>query len=295
MSVEHALADFLEANLGRFAKHTGDLLRQIPKSPYSKLSDAELIPRMQKPFVATISALRGDLQALIDFSRQSIRLVADNPNANSETVAQVGEAIYETLKFAARELFVDNELNYALVLAVAAEVTFIANKNSYQAFVDIREARIREREETLQQMTSELDQANAALRELAAPIAPIHDNILVLPLVGSIDTNRAQMLTEDLLEQIVARQSDIVIMDITGVPIVDTNIANYLVQTTKAVSLLGAQVILVGISAEVAQTIVGLEIDLRQLSVRANLQDGIEYALEQVGLGIRPLQEQRRG
>lgn len=295
MSVEHALADFLEANLGRFAKHTGDLLRQIPNSPYAKLSDAELIPRMQKPFVATISALRGDLQALIDFSRQSIRLVADNPNANSETVAQVGEAIYETLKFAARELFADNELNYALVLASAAEVTFIANKNSYQAFVDIREARIREREETLQQMTSELDQANAALRELAAPIAPIHDNILVLPLVGSIDTNRAQMLTEDLLEQIVARQSDIVIMDITGVPIVDTNIANYLVQTTKAVSLLGAQVILVGISAEVAQTIVGLEIDLRQLSVRANLQDGIEYALEQVGLGIRPLQEQRRG
>ncbi|ABX07488.1 STAS domain-containing protein [Herpetosiphon sp.] len=295
MSVEHALADFLEANLGRFAKHTGELLRQIPNSPYPKLSDAELIPRMQKPFVATISALRGDLQALIDFSRQSIKPVVDNPNASSDIVAQIGEAIYSTLKVAARECFADDELNYALALAAAAEVTFISNKNSYQAFVDIREARIREREETLQQMTSELDQANAALRELAAPIAPIHDNILVLPLVGSIDTNRAQMLTEDLLEQIVARQSDIVIMDITGVPIVDTNIANYLVQTTKAVSLLGAQVILVGISAEVAQTIVGLEIDLRQLSVRANLQDGIEYALEQVGLGIRPLQEQRRG
>ncbi|MBM7846077.1 STAS domain-containing protein [Herpetosiphon giganteus] len=295
MSVEHVLADFLEANLARFAKHAGELLRQVPNSPYTQISDAELIPRMQKPFVATIEALRGDMQALIDFSRQSIKSVVENPNASSDIVAQVGEAIYETLKVATREAFADDELNYALARAVVAEVTFIANKASYQTFVDLREASIREREQALHQMTNELDQANAALRELAAPIAPIHDNILVLPLVGSIDTNRAQMLTEDLLEQIVARQSDIVIMDITGVPIVDTNIANYLVQTTKAVSLLGAQVILVGISAEVAQTIVGLEIDLRQLSVRANLQDGIEYALEQVGLGIRPLQEQRRG
>ena len=142
------------------------------------------------------------------------------------------------------------------------------------------------------------------IESLVRPALFVPDTVYVGDLLRTLQTSKVHIAIivdeyggtaglatiEDLLEEIVARQSDFVIIDITGVPIVDTSIANYLLQTTKAVSLLGAEVILVGISAEVAQTIVGLDIDLRQLVVRANLQDGIAYALEQVGLGIQPLE-----
>lgn len=144
------------------------------------------------------------------------------------------------------------------------------------------------REQTLRDTLEEQSHLAAMVRELSSPIIPVHDSILVLPLVGNIDAQRAQMIMEDLLTAIVDRLAELVIIDITGVPLVDTSIANYLVQTTKAVNLLGAQTVLVGIGADVAQTLVGLDIDLRQMTVRANLQDGIAHALAALGLSIQP-------
>lgn len=93
-------------------------------------------------------------------------------------------------------------------------------------------------------------------------------------------------LMETLLEGIARQQADVVIMDITGVPVVDTDVGNHLLQATQAAKLLGAQVILVGISAEVAQTIVQLGINLSRIVTLATLQAGIEYALDLQGLAI---------
>lgn len=127
-----------------------------------------------------------------------------------------------------------------------------------------------------------------ALEELSTPIIPIFKGILVLPIVGSIDSNRAGQIMEALLNQIGETSADIVILDITGVPVIDTSVANYLLHAARAARLLGSNVVLVGIGPEIAQTIVQLGIDLTGITTRANLQSGIEYALDTKGLAIRP-------
>lgn len=124
------------------------------------------------------------------------------------------------------------------------------------------------------------------IEEVSIPIASIFPNMLIAPLIGRIEARRAQLLTEQLLMAIVEYQADLVILDIRGVPFFDTSVARALLQATQAAGLLGAQVILVGISAEIAQTIVHLDIDLPGLVIRSTLQDGIEYALAVRGLRI---------
>jgi rsbT co-antagonist protein RsbR len=131
-----------------------------------------------------------------------------------------------------------------------------------------------------------LDSQNLLIQELAAPIVPIVQGVLLLPLVGTIDSRRAAHAMELALEQIVAHQADALILDITGVPLVDTNVANHLLQMTRAVKLLGAQVVLVGVSPEVAQTIVQLGVDLSDITTLANLQAGISYALGLQGISL---------
>ncbi|HEX5692944.1 MAG TPA: STAS domain-containing protein [Roseiflexaceae bacterium] len=133
-----------------------------------------------------------------------------------------------------------------------------------------------------------LSDQSMLIMELSAPIVPIHEGVLVLPLVGAVDSRRASQIMEAALEQIVAYQADVLILDITGVPIVDTGVANYILQMARAVTLLGSRVVLVGIGAEIAQTIVQLGVDLRDMTTLANLQAGIAYALAQQGFAIQP-------
>lgn len=120
----------------------------------------------------------------------------------------------------------------------------------------------------------------AALRELSTPLIPVAAGVVVMPLVGAIDGSRIQQIMEALLEGIVAQQAEHAILDITGVRMVDTFVAAGLVQVAQAAKLLGAQVILTGISPEVAQALVGLGADLLGIITRSNLQNGIAYALE---------------
>jgi ribose transport system substrate-binding protein len=116
------------------------------------------------------------------------------------------------------------------------------------------------------------------IHELSAPIVPINDQILVLPLVGMIDATRAQQIMETMLEAIVQQRAQVLIIDITGIAVVDTQVANYLLQSAQAAELLGARVILVGIAPEVAQTIVQLGIDLSSILTRSTLKDGLRLA-----------------
>lgn len=127
------------------------------------------------------------------------------------------------------------------------------------------------------------------LQELSTPIVPIYDGILVLPLIGVIDTGRANEIMERVLEQIGRRHAESVIIDITGVPLVDTNVAQHLVQTAQAVRLLGASVILVGIGPQIAQTMVELGIDLSAVSTLPDLQAGVLVALRRRQLAIQPI------
>jgi len=118
-------------------------------------------------------------------------------------------------------------------------------------------------------------QQASALMELSTPLIPISDHALLLPLVGALDSRRAQQMMETLLQGIAEYGADSVILDITGVPLVDTHVAAMLLRAAQAVRLLGARVMLTGIRPEVAQAIVGLGVDLSSIETRASLQDGI--------------------
>jgi anti-anti-sigma factor len=120
------------------------------------------------------------------------------------------------------------------------------------------------------------------IQELSTPIIPISDSILIMPLIGAIDSARAQQIMAAMLEAISRHGAQYMIIDITGIAVVDTAIAHGLLQAARAIELLGAQVILVGISPEVAQTLVGLGVDFRAIITRATLQAGFEYAQQQL-------------
>jgi rsbT co-antagonist protein RsbR len=133
-----------------------------------------------------------------------------------------------------------------------------------------------------------LGRHQAAIRELSTPVIRVHEGVLLLPLVGAIDSHRAQQITESVLVRVAEEQAKCIIIDIAGVPVVDTKVADHLVKTTAAVKLLGAQTILTGISAQVARTIVQLGVDISTMHTLARLADGIELALSLVGKSICP-------
>jgi anti-anti-sigma factor len=126
-----------------------------------------------------------------------------------------------------------------------------------------------------------IEAQRAALRELSTPLIPVSDNVVIMPLIGTIDTGRAQQVMETLLEGVAHYRATLAILDITGVSVVDTQVAQALVGAAQAVKLLGAQVMLTGIQPQIAQTLVHLGIDLSSIETRGSLQSGIAYALRQ--------------
>ncbi|PAD20204.1 STAS domain-containing protein [Terribacillus saccharophilus] len=119
-----------------------------------------------------------------------------------------------------------------------------------------------------------------ALQELSAPLIPVMDNITVMPLIGTIDTERAKFIMENLLDGVIKHHAEVVLIDITGVPVVDTMVAHHIIQAAEAVRLIGSTCILVGIRPEIAQTIVNLGIDLSKFPTKSSLRKGFTTALE---------------
>jgi anti-anti-sigma regulatory factor len=140
--------------------------------------------------------------------------------------------------------------------------------------------------ETLVEAQQAIEIQRGIIQQLSTPIVEIWDGILLIPLVGAIDDRRATSVIEDLLIAIGTHTADTVILDITGVPTVDTQVANYLLMAARAARLLGAAVALVGIRSEIAQTLVALGVDLSQLNTKANLKAGIAWALAGQGMRI---------
>ncbi|MBN9656190.1 STAS domain-containing protein [Halobacillus litoralis] len=119
-----------------------------------------------------------------------------------------------------------------------------------------------------------------ALQELSAPLIPVMENITIMPLIGTIDTERAKLIMENLLDGVIKHNAEVVLIDITGVPVVDTMVAHHIIQAAEAVRLIGSRCILVGIRPEIAQTIVNLGIDLGKFPTKSSLRKGFQTALE---------------
>ncbi|HZZ88682.1 MAG TPA: protoglobin domain-containing protein [Caulobacteraceae bacterium] len=146
----------------------------------------------------------------------------------------------------------------------------------------IQDVMIAEREQTIARQQE-------AIRELSTPTLQLRDRLLVLPIIGLLDTFRAKQLTENLLRAVRERRAKAVVMDITGVATVDSKVANHLIQTVAAARLMGARVIVTGFSADVAQSLVSLGVDLRELDTVGDLQGGLEEAERLLGYETRAI------
>jgi anti-anti-sigma factor len=161
-----------------------------------------------------------------------------------------------------------------LVVLETSGVPFFNEAGEYQGYLGI-DRDITQRLENEERMRSQAD----LLRELSTPLIPVSENVVIMPLIGAIDSARAQLVMETLLEGVGAHRAAIAILDITGVSVVDTQVANALIRAAQAVRLLGAQVMLTGISPQVAQTLVQLGADLSSITTYSSLQTGIVKAL----------------
>ncbi len=172
----------------------------------------------------------------------------------------------------ARSLFEKYQRDFALLNRVLDVYEPAANRIANTvavSFVDERERVIRQQQD--------------AIRELSTPVLPVRERLLVLPIVGVLDDERAQQLTEQLLAGIRRYRAKVVVMDITGAPDVDQSVANHLVQTVDASRLMGASVIITGLSPKIAQTLVTIGVDLSKMNTLGDLQGGLEEAERLLG------------
>jgi anti-anti-sigma factor len=213
------------------------------------------------------------------------------------------------------ETIAADTLAIAFGLAAVSILTWISTRETEQAQHQTRRAQERAQhyaqelktiqsqlerqvEERTQDLRSFAEQLQISLEEqqrlwetvqrLSIPIVPVHEGIIVMPLVGNIDAHRAERMVDDLLAAIEEEKAKLAIIDITGVPVVDSQVASTLIQAVNAAGLMGAESVLVGIRPEVADTVIRLGLDLSGITIQRDLQAGVSYAMARIALN--PLQ-----
>ena len=175
----------------------------------------------------------------------------------------------------ARSLFEKYHHDFALLNRVLDAYEPAANRIANTVAVSF----VRERERVIRQQQD-------SLRELSTPVLQVRERLLILPIIGVLDGQRAQQLTEQLLGGIRRHRAKVVVIDITGVPELDAGVANHLIQTVDASRLMGAGVIITGLSSEIAQTLVTIGVDLGKINTVGDLQGGIEEAERLLGFKV---------
>ncbi|HET9740674.1 MAG TPA: STAS domain-containing protein [Solirubrobacteraceae bacterium] len=210
----------------------------------------------------------GSVEALQDYARNlSERIIPRG--VETEEVLGIVLLLRDVL---ARSLFEKYQDDFNRVLdAYEPAANRIANTVAIN-FVQERERVIRQQQE--------------AIRELSTPVLQVRERLLILPIIGVLDGQRARQLTEQLLRGIRSNRARVVVIDITGVPTIDSTVANHLVQTVDASRLMGANVIITGLSPEIAQTLVTLGVELGKVNAVGDLQGGIEEAERLLGYQV---------
>jgi rsbT co-antagonist protein RsbR len=180
----------------------------------------------------------------------------------------------------ARSLFAKYQTDFQLLNRILDAYEPAANRIANTVAVGF----VQERERIFRQQQE-------AIRELSTPVLQVRERLLILPIIGVIDSQRARQLTEQLLRGIRTNRAKVVVIDITGVAAMDATVANHLVQTVEASRLLGATVIVTGLSPEIAQTLVTIGVDLGKMNTVGDLQGGIEEAERLLGYKVTPFAE----
>lgn len=220
--------------------------------------------------------------------RETSTIDSDKINEFTEKIVRFGWAI----KFVNKAI--DNFSN--VVFELLEEHEIITNDN-LRGFITLFSNWIDPlRESIIDAYSSEWERTvslqKIALQELSASLIPVVEKISVMPLVGTIDTERAKLIMENLLEGVVSQRAEVVLLDITGVPVVDTMVAHHIIQAADAVRLVGAKCMLVGIRPEIAQTIVALGINLQEFTTKSTLQRGMQAALAMTNRAIVEVEAQ---
>lgn len=172
------------------------------------------------------------------------------------------------------------------VLLSLTKLVFLDLGLAMDTYLFQREQTIRKQQEAIREQE--------LIRALSTPVLPVRDRLLVLPIIGVIDSDRARQLTEQLLTAIRDYRARAIVMDITGVPIVDSKVANHFLQTVEAARLMGAVVIVTGLSPEIAQTLVRIGVDLGRLRTMTDLRAGLEEAERLLGYAVIQQDERTR-
>ena len=228
------------------------------------MSDEEIFSEATEVFDNYVDALEtGSIETLQTYAREL-----------SERIIPRGVETHEVLGIVlllrdvlARSLFAKYQGDPGLLNRILDSYEPAANRIAVTvgvSFVEERERVIHEQQE--------------AMRELSTPVLQLRERLLILPIIGVLDSARARQLTERLLGAIRDNRATVVVIDITGVATIDRTVANHLVQTVEASRLMGARTILTGLSSEIAQTLVDLDVDLGSMQTVGDLQGGIEEA-----------------
>ena len=241
------------------------------------MSEDEIFAEATSVYDSYVGALEtGTLEALQAYARNLSERIIPRGVETHEVVGIV-LLLRDVL---ARSLFAKYRNDFTVLNRVLDAYEPAANRIAITVavgFVQERERVIREQQE--------------AIRELSTPVLQVRERLLILPIIGVIDPHRARQLTEQLLRGIRENRAKVVVIDITGVAAMDANVANHLVLTVEAARLLGATVIVTGLSPEIAQTLVHIGVDLGKMTTVGDLQGGIEEAERLLGYNVLPVKE----
>jgi rsbT co-antagonist protein RsbR len=270
--------------LSELAAHLRESRTQLRQEWAQRITKARLLTAMTEQEVFTeatavydqyVEALEtGTFETLTAYARNLSERIIPRGVETDEVVGIV-LLLRDVL---ARSLFAKYQADFAMLNRILDAYEPAANRIANTVavgFVQERERIIREQQE--------------AIRELSTPVLQVRERLLILPIIGVIDPQRARQLTEQLLHGIRATRGKVVVIDLTGVAAMDSSIANHLVQTVEASRLLGATVIVTGLSPAIAQTLVNIGVDLGKMNTVGDLQGGIEEAERLLGYRVEQI------
>jgi len=269
--------------LRELVAHLRQNREQLREEWVYRINETELLQAMTREeiFAEATSVYDSYVEALETRTLETLQAYAQNL---SERIIPRGVETHEVVGIVlllrdvlARSLFAKYQTNPKLLNDVLDAYEPAANSIAITVAVGF----VRERERVIREQQE-------AIRELSTPVLPVRERLLILPIIGLIDPLRARQVTEQLLRGVRAHRAKVVVIDITGVGSLDVKVANHLVLTVEAARLLGARVIVTGLSPEIANTLVNIGVDLGKMSTVGDLQGGIEEAERLLGYKVIP-------
>ena len=273
--------------LRELVSHLRQNRTQLREEWTGRISETRLLTAMSKDeiFAEATSVYDSYVEALETGTFEALQAYARNL---SERIIPRGVETHEVVGIVlllrdvlARSLFAKYQSDFMKLNRILDAYEPAANRIANTVAVGF----VQERERVIRQQQE-------AIRELSTPVLQVRERLLILPIIGVIDPQRARQLTKQLLRGIRTNRAKVVVIDITGVAAMDVTVANHLVQTVEASRLLGATVIVTGLSPEIAQTLVTIGVDLGKMNTVGDLQGGIEQAERLLGYKVVGLPEQ---